>query len=57
MTTVNSHAAPKPTISTSSRYAVRFGIGSPDSHREKAKAAEIDTAHCASSMRVTTREA
>lgn len=57
MRTVASFAAPKPISRTSSTYAERFGIGSADSHNVKANAAAIDTAHCRTSMRVTTGRA
>ena len=57
MRTVATFAAAKPTTSTSSAYAARFGIGSPDSYSVNAYAAAMDTAHWATSRREITGEA
>jgi hypothetical protein len=50
--TVNSHAAPTPTSNTQSSHDWPVGRGSLACHRSKAKAATIDTAHCANSIRI-----
>jgi hypothetical protein len=52
MMTVNSHAAPTPTMSTHNSHDWLVGSGSLACQRSKAKAARIDTAHCATSIRM-----
>lgn len=46
MSTVNSHAAPTPTMSTQSNHDCHVGRGSLACQRSKAKAAVTDTANC-----------
>lgn len=57
MSHVATFAAPKPMVSKSNTYAVRFAIGSCDSYSVKVYAATIETAHCAASIRVITGRA
>ncbi len=51
--TVNSHAAPKPTIRMHSSHDCGVGSGSLACQRSKAKAAAIETAHCKYRMRAS----
>lgn len=47
MMIVNNHAAPKPTIRMASNHDCGVGRGLLACHRSNAKAAAIETAHCA----------